>query len=122
MYKTVEFNMIYALMSIISFVAIYALLGGPALAINSWLGDQNQFIQPEVLSNFKLLLKKGRNFFFARPGPECQSSMQCMSGRQCRHRDDVDATSQWSSPMEREIFYKLLLVCCIQNICDILSL
>ena len=46
MYKTVEFNMIYALMSIISFVAIYALLGGPALTINSWLGDQNQFIQP----------------------------------------------------------------------------
>ena len=46
MYKTVEFNMIYALMSIISFVAIYALLGGPVLTINSWLGDRNQFIQP----------------------------------------------------------------------------
>ena len=46
MYKTVEFNMIYALMSMISFVAIYALLGGPALTINSWLGDRNQFIEP----------------------------------------------------------------------------
>ena len=33
-------------MAIIAFVAIYALLGGPALTINSWLGDQNQFIQP----------------------------------------------------------------------------
>ena len=49
MYKTVEFNMIYALMSIISFVAIYALLGGPALTINSWLGDQNQFIEPGIV-------------------------------------------------------------------------
>ena len=46
MYKTVEFNMIYALMSMISFVAIYVLLGGPALTINSWLGDRNQFIEP----------------------------------------------------------------------------
>ena len=40
---------IYAFMSMISFVAIYALLGGPALTINSWLGDQNQFIQPGTL-------------------------------------------------------------------------
>ena len=49
MYKTVEFNMIYALYVddlICRLVAIYALLGGPALTINSWLGDQNQFIQP----------------------------------------------------------------------------
>ena len=45
-YKTVEFNMIYALMLMISFVAIYALLGGPALTINFWLGDRNQFIEP----------------------------------------------------------------------------
>ena len=30
--------------------------------------------------------------------------MQCMSGRQCRHRDNVDAASQWSSPMERRYF------------------
>ena len=34
-YKTVEFNMIYSLLSMISFVAIWALLGGPALTINS---------------------------------------------------------------------------------------
>ena len=40
-YKTGEFNMIYALLSLIPFVAIYALLGGPALTINSWLGDRN---------------------------------------------------------------------------------
>ena len=45
-YKTGEFNMIYALLLLITFVVIYALLGGPALTINSWLGDQNQFIQP----------------------------------------------------------------------------
>ena len=33
-------------MLVISFDPIYALLGGPALTINSWLGDRNQFIQP----------------------------------------------------------------------------
>ena len=38
--------MIYALLSLITFVAIYALLGGPALTIISWLGDRNQFIEP----------------------------------------------------------------------------
>ena len=45
-YKIGEFNMIYELLSLIPFVAIYALLGGPALTISSWLGNRNQFIEP----------------------------------------------------------------------------
>ena len=45
-YKIGEFNMIYELLSLIPFVAIYALLGGPALTKSSWLGDRNQFIEP----------------------------------------------------------------------------
>ena len=45
-YKIGEFNMIYYFLSLIPFVAIYALLGGPALTQSSWLGDRNQFIEP----------------------------------------------------------------------------
>ena len=48
--------MIYALMSMISFVAIYALLGGPALTINSWLGDRDQFIEPGLSASGKRIL------------------------------------------------------------------
>ena len=57
--------MIYALMLMISFVAIYALLGGPALTINSWLGDRNQFIQPGTSvynSSYELKFLKIRAF------------------------------------------------------------
>ena len=49
MYETGEFYMIYALLSWIPFVTIYMLLGGPALGINFWLGDRNQFVQPGVV-------------------------------------------------------------------------
>ena len=38
--------MIYELLSMIPFVAIYALFGGPALTKSSWLGDRNHFIEP----------------------------------------------------------------------------
>jgi len=46
--NSVVAEMVYVctILLLIQFVAIYALLGGPALTISSWLGDRNQFIEP----------------------------------------------------------------------------